>query len=267
MRPSCFWKPCGLGLDGIIVLVRVELVVGIRATVHGDMGDQRVVAGAVDIELGARIGVLAVAVRHLGIGGNLTEGHVDLVESPVDLEEAGTCLREGGRDSDAHDGLVAVYGGDTDSLAVIVIGVLRLVVAILELAGWVDADMAASQVEVCGVGDLHAGGRGLRVDRAGALDGSCRTAGRRRPRPGCRAPGRWSSPRSVRRTGSRLPAWYDRRSAVPVYLLWPAVWKVMPTYGAVLNFQVPMLFTLPANALVAIEVRKLPTVLPVSFVS
>ena len=85
-------------------------------TVHGDMGDQRVVAGAVNIELGARIGVLAVAVRHLGIGGNLAEGHVDLVELPVDLEEAGTCLREGGRDSDAHDGLVAVYGGDTDGL-------------------------------------------------------------------------------------------------------------------------------------------------------
>lgn len=31
--------------------------------------------------------------------------------------------------------------------------------------------MAASQVEVCGVGDLYAGGRGLCVDRAGALDG------------------------------------------------------------------------------------------------
>ena len=112
------------------------------------MGGQRVVAGAVDIELGARIGVLTVAVRHLGIGGNLAEGHVDLVELPVDLEEAGTCLREGGRDGDAHDGLVAVYGGDTDGLAVIVIGVLRLVVAILELAGRVDADMDASQVEL-----------------------------------------------------------------------------------------------------------------------
>ena len=68
----------GLGLDGVIVLVRVELVVGMAVTVHGDMGDQRVVAGAVDIELGARIGVLAVAVRHLGIGGNLAEGHVDV---------------------------------------------------------------------------------------------------------------------------------------------------------------------------------------------
>ena len=161
----------GLGLDGVIAFVRVELVAGMAVAVHGDMGGQRVVAGAVDIVFGTCIRVLAVAVRHLGIGGDLAEGHVDLVELPVDLEEAGTCLREGGRDGDAHDGLVAVYGGDTDGLAVIVIGVLRLVVAILELAGWVDADMTASQVEVCGVGDLHAGGRGLRVDRAGALDG------------------------------------------------------------------------------------------------
>ena len=161
----------GLGLDGIVMNVRIELVAGMAVTVHGDMRDKRVIAFAVDIVLGTRVGVLAVAIRHLGISGDLAEGHVDLVELPVDLEEAGTCLREGGRDGDAHDSLVAVHGGDADGLAVIVIGVFRLVVAVLELTGRVDADMAASQVEVCGVGDLHTGRRGLRVDCAGALDG------------------------------------------------------------------------------------------------
>lgn len=44
----------GLGLYSVIAFVRVELVAGLgQFPIHGDMGDQRVVAGAVDIELGA----------------------------------------------------------------------------------------------------------------------------------------------------------------------------------------------------------------------
>ena len=54
---------------------------------------------------------------------------------------------------------------------------------------------------------------------------------------------------------------------VPVYLLWPAVWKVMPAQGADWNSQVPMFQTLPAKALVANDDSHEPTFFTASLAS
>lgn len=158
-----------LGLDGVIGLVGLEIERGVAHSVGDDMRHERVVGGAVDIVLGALDGVLGVAVGDGDVGRALGEGVADLVQLPLDLKEAGSGLREGGRDGHADDRLVAVDGGDAHGLAVVVVGVDGLVVGGVDLAGGVHADMSAGEVHARRAGDGDAGDR-LRGDRAGALD-------------------------------------------------------------------------------------------------
>ena len=158
-----------LGLDGVVGLVGLEVERGVARCVGDDMRHERVVGGAVDVVLGALDGVLGVAVGDGDVGRALGEGVADLVQLPLDLEEAGAGLREGSRDGHADDRLVAVDGGDAHGLAVVVVGMDGLVVGGVELAGGVHADVAAGEVHFRRAGDGDAGDR-LRGDRAGALD-------------------------------------------------------------------------------------------------
>lgn len=54
---------------------------------------------------------------------------------------------------------------------------------------------------------------------------------------------------------------------VPVYLLWPAVWKDMPAQGADWNSHVPMFHTFPAKASVARDASQEPTFFSASLAS